>query len=155
MKNNVSVEDLNKNFEIVESILTSSWSYALVPLLYQILYFKDKLEEIANDDSVPLQVQLASLVKLKISRTFIDELSMYNYRVFIKECLEILYKKIVQGQCDMLDVINVKNKAIIFFMPLEMAENKIIFGIYILEREKYLKLYQDRKKERCEMLVKK
>ncbi len=146
MKNNVSVEDLNKNFEIVESILTSSWSYALVPLLYQILYFKDKLEEIANDDSVPLQVQLASLVKLKISRTFIDELSMYNYRVFIKECLEILYKKIVQGQCDMLDVINVKNKAIIFFMPLEMAENKIIFGIYILEREKYLKLYQDRKK---------
>lgn len=60
--------------------------------------------------------------------------------------LEILYKKIVQGQCDMLDVINVKNKAIIFFMPLEMAENKIIFGIYILEREKYLKLYQDRKK---------
>lgn len=141
MKNNVSVEDLNKNFEIVESILTSSWSYALVPLLYQILYFKDKLEEIANDDSVPLQVQLASLVKLKISRTFIDELSMYNYRVFIKECLEILYKKIVQGQCDMLDVINVKNKAIIFFMPLEMAENKIIFGIYILEREKYLKLY--------------
>lgn len=93
MKNNVSVEDLNKNFEIVESILTSSWSYALVPLLYQILYFKDKLEEIANDDSVPLQVQLASLVKLKISRTFIDELSMYNYRVFIKECLEILYKK--------------------------------------------------------------
>lgn len=146
MKNNVSVEDLNKNFEIVESILTSVWSYALVPLLYQILYFKDKLEEIANDDSVPLQVQLASLVKLKISRTFIDELSMYNYRVFIKECLEILYKKIVQGQCDMLDVINVKNKAIIFFMPLEMAENKIIFGIYILEREKYLKLYQDRKK---------
>lgn len=146
MKNNVSVEDLNKNFEIVESILTSSWSYALVPLLYQILYFKDKLEEIANDDSVLLQVQLASLVKLKISRTFIDELSMYNYRVFIKECLEILYKKIVQGQCDMLDVINVKNKAIIFFMPLEMAENKIIFGIYILEREKYLKLYQDRKK---------
>lgn len=146
MKNNVSVEDLNKNFEIVESILTSSWSYALVPLLYQILYFKDKLEEIANDDSVPLQVQLASLVKLKISRTFIDELSMYNYRVFIKECLEILYKKIVQGQCDMLDVINAKNKAIIFFMPLEMAENKIIFGIYILEREKYLKLYQDRKK---------
>lgn len=146
MKNNVSVEDLNKNFEIVESILTSSWSYALVPLLYQILYFKDKLEEIANDDSVPLQVQLASLVKLKISRTFIDELSMYNYRVFIKECLEILYKKIVQGQCDMLDVINVKNKVIIFFMPLEMAENKIIFGIYILEREKYLKLYQDRKK---------
>lgn len=146
MKNNVSVEDLNKNFEIVESILTSSWSYALVLLLYQILYFKDKLEEIANDDSVPLQVQLASLVKLKISRTFIDELSMYNYRVFIKECLEILYKKIVQGQCDMLDVINVKNKAIIFFMPLEMAENKIIFGIYILEREKYLKLYQDRKK---------
>lgn len=146
MKNNVSVEDLNKNFEIVESILTSSWSYALVPLLYQILYFKDKLEEIANDDSVPLQVQLASLVKLKISRTFIDELSMYNYRVFIKECLEILYKKIVQGQCDMLDVINVKNKAIIFFMPLEMTENKIIFGIYILEREKYLKLYQDRKK---------
>lgn len=146
MKNNVSVEDLNKNFEIVESILTSSWSYALVPLLYQILYFKDKLEEIANDDSVPLQVQLASLVKLKISRTFIDELSMYNYRVFIKECLEILYKKIVQGQCDMLDVINVKNKAIIFFMLLEMAENKIIFGIYILEREKYLKLYQDRKK---------
>lgn len=146
MKNNVSVEDLNKNFEIVESILTSSWSYALVPLLYQILYFKDKLEETANDDSVPLQVQLASLVKLKISRTFIDELSMYNYRVFIKECLEILYKKIVQGQCDMLDVINVKNKAIIFFMPLEMAENKIIFGIYILEREKYLKLYQDRKK---------
>lgn len=146
MKNNVSVEDLNKNFEIVESILTSSWFYALVPLLYQILYFKDKLEEIANDDSVPLQVQLASLVKLKISRTFIDELSMYNYRVFIKECLEILYKKIVQGQCDMLDVINVKNKAIIFFMPLEMAENKIIFGIYILEREKYLKLYQDRKK---------
>ena len=146
MKNNVSVEDLNKNFEIVESILTSSWSYALVPLLYQILYFKDKLEEIANDDSVPFQVQLASLVKLKISRTFIDELSMYNYRVFIKECLEILYKKIVQGQCDMLDVINVKNKAIIFFMPLEMAENKIIFGIYILEREKYLKLYQDRKK---------
>lgn len=146
MKNNVSVEDLNKNFEIVESILTSSWSYALVPLLYQILYFKDKLEEIANDDSVPLQVQLASLVKLKISRIFIDELSMYNYRVFIKECLEILYKKIVQGQCDMLDVINVKNKAIIFFMPLEMAENKIIFGIYILEREKYLKLYQDRKK---------
>ncbi len=146
MKNNVSVEDLNKNFEIVESILTSSWSYALVPLLYRILYFKDKLEEIANDDSVPLQVQLASLVKLKISRTFIDELSMYNYRVFIKECLEILYKKIVQGQCDMLDVINVKNKAIIFFMPLEMAENKIIFGIYILEREKYLKLYQDRKK---------
>lgn len=146
MKNNVSVEDLNKNFEIVESILTSSWSYALVPLLYQILYFKDKLEEIANDDSVPLQVQLASLVKLKFSRTFIDELSMYNYRVFIKECLEILYEKIVQGQCDMLDVINVKNKAIIFFMPLEMAENKIIFGIYILEREKYLKLYQDRKK---------
>lgn len=146
MKNNVSVEDLNKNFEIVESILTSSWSYALVPLLYQILYFKDKLEEIANDDSVPLQVQFASLVKTKISRTFIDELSMYNYRVFIKECLEILYKKIVQGQCDMLDVINVKNKAIIFFMPLEMAENKIIFGIYILEREKYLKLYQDRKK---------
>lgn len=146
MKNNVSVEDLNKNFEIVESILTSSWSYALVPLLYQTLYFKDKLEEIANDDSVPLQVQFASLVKLKISRTFIDELSMYNYRVFIKECLEILYKKIVQGQCDMLDVINVKNKAIIFFMPLEVVENRIIFGIYILEREKYLKLYQDKKK---------
>lgn len=47
----------------------------------------------------------------------------------------------------MLDVIDVKNKAIIFLMPLEMAENKIIFGIYILEREKYLKLYQDRKKE--------
>lgn len=146
MKNNVSVEDLNKNFEIVESILTSSWSYALVPLLYQTLYFKDKLEEIANDDSVPLQVQFASLVKLKISRTFIDELSMYNYRVFIKECLEILYKKIVQGQCDMLDVINVKNKAIIFFMPLEVVENRIIFGIYILDREKYLKLYQDKKK---------
>ena len=146
MKNNVSVEDLNKNFEIVESILTSSWSYALVPLLYQILYFKDKLEEIANDDSVPLQVQFASLVKTKISRTFIDELSMYNYRVFIKECLEILYKKIVQGQCDMLDVINVKNKAIIFFMPLEVVENRIIFGIYILDREKYLKLYQDRKR---------
>lgn len=146
MKNNVSVEDLNKNFEIVESILTSSWSYALVPLLYQILYFKDKLEEIANDDSVPLQVQFASLVKLKISRTFIDELSMYNYRVFIKECLEILYKKIVHGQCDMLDVIDVKNKAIIFFMPLEVVENKIIFGIYILDREKYLKLYQDKKK---------
>lgn len=146
MKNNVSVEDLNKNFEIVESILTSSWSYALVPLLYQTLYFKDKLEEIANDDSVPLQVQFASLVKLKISRTFIDELSMYNYRVFIKECLEILYKKIVQGQCDMLDVIDVKNKAIIFFMPLEVVENRIIFGIYILDREKYLKLYQDRKK---------
>lgn len=146
MKNNVSVEDLNKNFEIVESILTSSWSYALVPLLYQTLYFKDKLEEIANDDSVPLQVQFASLVKLKISRTFIDELSMYNYRVFIKECLEILYKKIVQGQCDMLDVIDVKNKAIIFFMPLEVVENRIIFGIYILDREKYLKLYQDRKR---------
>lgn len=146
MKNNVSVEDLNKNFEIVESILTSSWSYALVPLLYQTLYFKDKLEEIVNDDSVPLQVQFASLVKLKISRTFIDELSMYNYRVFIKECLEILYKKIVQGQCDMLDVIDVKNKAIIFFMPLEVVENRIIFGIYILDREKYLKLYQDRKK---------
>lgn len=146
MKNNVSVEDLNKNFEIVESILTSSWSYALVPLLYQTLYFKDKLEEIANDDSVPLQVQFASLVKLKISRTFIDELSMYNYRVFIKECLEILYKKIVQGQCDMLDVIDVKNKAIIFFMPLEVVENRIIFGIYILDREKYLKLYQDKKK---------
>lgn len=146
MKNNVSVEDLNKNFEIVESILTSSWFYALVPLLYQILYFKDKLEEIANDDSVPLQVQFASLVKLKISRTFIDELSMYNYRVFIKECLEILYKKIVHGQCDMLDVIDVKNKAIIFFMPLEVVENKIIFGIYILDREKYLKLYQDKKK---------
>lgn len=33
MKNNVSVEDLNKNFEIVESILTSSWSYALVPFI--------------------------------------------------------------------------------------------------------------------------
>lgn len=146
MKNNVSVEDLNKNFEIVESILTSSWSYALVPLLYQTLYFKDKLEEIVNDDSVPLQVQFASLVKLKISRTFIDELSMYNYRVFIKECLEILYKKIVQGQCDMLDVIDVKNKAIIFFMPLEVVENRIIFGIYILDREKYLKLYQDKKK---------
>lgn len=146
MKNNVSVEDLNKNFEIVESILTSSWSYVLVPLLYQTLYFKDKLEEIANDDSVPLQVQFASLVKLKISRTFIDELSMYNYRVFIKECLEILYKKIVQGQCDMLDVIDVKNKAIIFFMPLEVVENRIIFGIYILDREKYLKLYQDKKK---------
>lgn len=146
MKNNVKVEDLNKNFELVDSVLTSSWSYALVPLLYQTLYFKDKLEKIANDDSVPLQVQFASLVKLKISRTFIDELSMYNYRVFINECLEILYKKIVQGQCDMLDVINVKNKAIIFFMPLEMAENKIIFGIYILDREKYLKLYQDRKK---------
>lgn len=146
MKNNVSVEDLNKNFEIVGSILTSSWSYALVPLLYQTLYFKDKLEEIANDDSVPLQVQFASLVKLKISRIFIDELSMYNYRVFIKECLEILYKKIVQGQCDMLDVIDVKNKAIIFFMPLEVVENRIIFGIYILDREKYLKLYQDRKK---------
>lgn len=124
MKNNVSVEDLNKNFEIVESILTSSWSYALVPL----------------------QVQFASLVKTKISRTFIDELSMYNYRVFIKECLEILYKKIVQGQCDMLDVIDVKNKAIIFFMPLEVIENRIIFGIYILDREKYLKLYQDKKK---------
>lgn len=146
MKNNVSVEYLNKNFEIVESILTSSWSYALVPLLYQTLYFKDKLEEIVNDDSVPLQVQFASLVKLKISRTFIDELSMYNYRVFIKECLEILYKKIVQGQCDMLDVIDVKNKAIIFFMPLEVVENRIIFGIYILNREKYLKLYQDKKK---------
>ncbi len=146
MNNNVSVEDLNKNFEIVESILTSSWSYALVPLLYQTLYFKDKLEEITNDDSVPLQVQFASLVKLKISRTFIDELSMYNYRVFIKECLEILYKKIVQGQCDMLDVIDVKNKAIIFFMPLEVVENRIIFGIYILDREKYLKLYQDRKR---------
>lgn len=146
MKNNVSVEDLNKNFEIVESILTSSWSYALVPLLYQTLYFKDKLEEIANDDSVPLHVQFASLVKTKISRTFIDELSMYNYRVFIKECLEILYKKIVQGQCDMLDVIDVKNKAIIFFMPLEVVENRIIFGIYILDREKYLKLYQDRKR---------
>lgn len=141
MKNNVSVEDLNKNFEIVESVLTSSWSYALVPLLYQTLYFKDKLEEIVNDDSVPLQIQFASLVKLKISRTFIDELSMYNYRVFIKECLEILYKKIVQGQCDMLDVIDVKNKAIIFFMPLEVVENRIIFGIYILDREKYLKLY--------------
>lgn len=147
MKNNVSEEDLNKNFELVDSVLIPSWSYALVPLLYQTLYFKDKLEKIANDDSVPLQVQFASLVKLKISRTFIDELSMYNYRVFIKECLEILYKKIVQGQCDMLDVINVKNKAIIFFMPLEMAENKIIFGIYILDCEKYLKLYQDRKKE--------
>lgn len=146
MKNNVSVEDLNKNFELIESILTSSWSYALVPLLYQTLYFKDKLEEIANDDSVPLQVQFASLVKTKISRTFIDELSMYNYRVFIKECLEILYKKIVQGQCDMLDVIDVKNKAIIFFMPLEVVENRIIFGIYILDREKYLKLYQDRKR---------
>lgn len=146
MKNNVSVEDLNKNFEIVESVLTSSWSYALVPLLYQTLYFKDKLEEIVNDDSVPLQIQFASLVKLKISRTFIDELSMYNYRVFIKECLEILYKKIVQGQCDMLDVIDVKNKAIIFFMPLEVVENRIIFGIYILDREKYLKLYQDRKR---------
>lgn len=143
MKNNVSVEDLNKNFEIVESILTSSWSYALVPLLYQTFYFKGKLEEIVNDDSVPLQVQFASLVKLKISRTFIDEFSMYNYRVFIKECLEILYKKIVQGQCDMLDV---KNKAIIFFMPLEVVENRIIFGIYILDREKYLKLYQDRKR---------
>lgn len=141
MKNNVSVEDLNKNFEIVESVLTSSWSYALVSLLYQTLYFKDKLEEIVNDDSVPLQIQFASLVKLKISRTFIDELSMYNYRVFIKECLEILYKKIVQGQCDMLDVIDVKNKAIIFFMPLEVVENRIIFGIYILDREKYLKLY--------------
>lgn len=146
MKNNVSVEDLNKNFEIVESILTSSWSYALVPLLYQTLYFKDKLEEIVNDDSVPLQVQFASLVKLKISRTFIDEFSMYNYRVFIKGCLEILYKKIVQGQCDMLDVIDVKNKAIIFFMPLEVVENRIIFGIYILDREKYLKLYRDKKK---------
>ena len=141
MKNNVSVEDLNKNFEIVESVLTSSWSYALVPLLYQTLYFKDKLEEMVNDDSVPLQIQFASLVKLKISRTFIDELSMYNYRVFIKECLEILYKKIVQGQCDMLDVIDVKNKAIIFFMPLEVVENRIIFCIYILDREKYLKLY--------------
>lgn len=146
MKNNVSVEDLNKNFELVDSVLTSSWSYALVPLLYQTLYFEDKLEKIANDDSVPLQVQFASLVKLKIFRTFIDELSMYNYRVFIKECLEILYKKIVQGQCDMLDVINVKNKAIIFFMPLEVVENRIIFGIYILDREKYLKLYQDKKK---------
>lgn len=147
MKNNVSVEDLNKNFELVDSVLSPSWSYALVPLLYQTLYFKDKLEEIANDDSVPLQVQFASLVKFKISRTFISELSMYNYRVFISECLEILYKKIVQGQCDMLDVINVKNKVVMFFMPLEMIENKIIFGIYILDREKYLKLYQDRKKE--------
>lgn len=96
MKNNVSVEDLNKNFELVESVLTPSWSYALVPLLYQTLYFKDKLEMIANDDSVPLQVQFTSLVKLKISRTFIDELSMYNYRVFIKECLEILYKGYVK-----------------------------------------------------------
>lgn len=54
MKNNVSVEDLNKNFELVNGGLTSSWSYVLVPLLYQTLYFKDKLEEIANDDSVPL-----------------------------------------------------------------------------------------------------
>lgn len=58
------------------------------------IVMKDKIYNLANDDSVPLQVQLASLVKLKISRTFIDELSMYNYRVFIKECLEILYKKL-------------------------------------------------------------
>lgn len=146
MKNNVSVEDLNKNFELVNGGLTSSWSYALVPLFYQTLHFEDKLEKIANDDSVPLQVQFTSLVITKISRNFIDELSMYNYRVFMNECFGILYEKIIRGQCKMLDVINVKNKAMMFFMPLEMKENKIIFGIYILDREKYLKLYQNRKK---------